>query len=91
MIDAGFGLLKLEIYKLINQLKRENMNFQPYCLLKSLIEGKPYRIWNYSPNYTEQESICLQLGRLNTCKNVTRKALSFQIVDCCQGIDIFMA
>ena len=30
------------MYKWINRLKKENMNFQSYCLLKSLIDGKPY-------------------------------------------------
>ena len=56
-------------YKLTNQMKKENMNCQPYCLLMSLVDSKPYRIWNCSLNYMytdslKQESIkCLQRGR----------------------------
>ena len=63
LIDAGFRLIEPELYRSINRLREENGNFQPYCLLKSQIDGKPYRIWSYSPNYTETESICLQWGK----------------------------
>ena len=63
LIDAGFRLIEPEFYRSINRLKKENRNFQPYCLLKSQIDGKPYRIWNDLPNYTETESIYLQWGR----------------------------
>ena len=54
------------MYKSINWLKKENMNFQPYCLLQSLIGGKPYRIWSYSPNYTETREYIVFSGEGET-------------------------
>ena len=45
LVNAGFRFNKPKMYKLIHQLKKKAL----LCLLKPLIVGKPYRIWNYSP------------------------------------------
>ena len=65
------------MYKSINRLKKENMNFQPYCLLQSLIGGKPYRIWSYSPNYTETESILSSVGKIKHMQKCNKKGFKF--------------
>ena len=74
-------------------MKKKDMNFQPYCLLQSLGDSKPYRVLNYSLNCAETESVYAIRGEGEKhAKMQQDRHKVFKMVDCCcQGIDILMA